>query len=162
LPDEPFVNQYVGRYDGEIATADSQVGRLVGWLRERGWYDRATIIMTADHGESMGEGGRWFKHGSSVDEAQAHVPLIVKFDATSRSAARNLRIAEPVSTVNVFPTILAAAKLDRSDGDPYSADLRRIATERSRRHLPVITELARPEEPLTIAARSADCEVWWS
>ena len=55
------VSEYVGRYDGEIAAADAAVGRLLDALRGRGWYDDATIVLVADHGESLGEEGLWFR-----------------------------------------------------------------------------------------------------
>jgi len=161
IPGADFVNDYVGRYDGEIATADAQVGRLVEWLRDHGWYDRATIVVVADHGESMGEGGRWFKHGGSVDEAQSHVPLILKLRAGQRAALRGARIAAPVSTVDVFSTVLAAAGVAAPSDAAFTADLAEIAAGEVERMPPVVTELRKPDA-LTISARSPACEVTWT
>ncbi|HSK41464.1 MAG TPA: sulfatase, partial [Arenibaculum sp.] len=44
-------------YDGEVAYADSQLGRLVGALAERGLVDRTLVIVAGDHGEALGDHG---------------------------------------------------------------------------------------------------------
>ena len=59
-------------YDGEIATADDGIGRIVRLLRAR--RPGAVVIVTADHGEEFGDhGGRY--HGTTVYEEQVRVPL---------------------------------------------------------------------------------------
>ena len=44
-------------YDGEVAYSDEIVGRLLASLKRRGSYDNATIVITADHGEGLGDHG---------------------------------------------------------------------------------------------------------
>ena len=63
-------------YDGEIAYSDEIVGRLVGWLKARGWYDGATVVVFSDHGESLGEHGEQ-EHGLFVYDATIRVPLVI-------------------------------------------------------------------------------------
>ena len=57
-PPAPYSEQYKDRpYDGEIAFADEQVGRLIRFLKEKGLYEKTLIVLSGDHGESLGENG---------------------------------------------------------------------------------------------------------
>src|SRR5438477_439197 len=57
-PPEPFHTQYRGHlYDGEIAYADRELGRLITWLKSNQLYDRTMIILLSDHGESLADPG---------------------------------------------------------------------------------------------------------
>jgi len=52
-PPEPFRAKYAGHlYDGEIAYADSQLGRVFDYLRRAGFYDQTLVVLLSDHGES--------------------------------------------------------------------------------------------------------------
>ena len=100
-PPEPFASRYEGRpYLGEIAYTDSVVGRLTSALRERGLLERTVVVLTADHGESLGDHGEQ-THAYFIYGATTHVPLIVRspWGLTGRSAAQ-------VSSVDIMPTVL--------------------------------------------------------
>ena len=56
-------NEYVDRYDEEIAYVDREVGRLLDVYERLGLAKDATVVLTADHGESMMEHEQWFSHG---------------------------------------------------------------------------------------------------
>ncbi len=92
-------------YDGEVAHSDEIVGGLLGWLKERGLYDSATVIFLSDHGEGLGDHGE-LEHGLFLYEATTRVPLIVKMPGR-RGAGR--RVASPVQHIDLAPTILEAA-----------------------------------------------------
>jgi choline-sulfatase len=64
-------------YRGEVAFVDAQVGRLIEGLRSRGLLDNAAVILTADHGEGLGDHG-WLTHGENLFEEQVRVPLLVR------------------------------------------------------------------------------------
>ena len=49
-------------------------------------YDRALIVVTADHGEAFGEHGSWFRHGATLHEESTRVPLLIKLPAGSLAA----------------------------------------------------------------------------
>jgi choline-sulfatase len=89
-------------YDGEIAYSDEVVGGLVAWLKDKGWYDRATIILLSDHGEGLGDHGE-LEHGLFVYDSTIRVPLIVKMPG---SAGAGRRVKEPVQHIDLVPTIL--------------------------------------------------------
>ncbi len=86
-------------YEAEIAYVDMQFARDRG-SSPKGLYDNTLIVVTADHGEGLGDHG-WQFHRLLYQE-QIHVPLIVKPPtATPRSA-----IANVVSSVDILPTVL--------------------------------------------------------
>ncbi len=106
-PPEPFRSQYQGHlYDGEIAYADHELGRLLAWLKQTHLYDSSLILFLSDHGESLGEHGE-HEHGFFVYNATVHVPLIVK--PAADSGIRPGRTTRSVETTAVAPTLLEAA-----------------------------------------------------
>jgi arylsulfatase A-like enzyme len=100
-------DRIVGQYDGAIAYGDREFGRFVAALRERGLYDRATIVFLADHGEEFLEHGSW-EHGRTLFDELVRVPLVVKSPGR-RNAGR--RVARQVQLVDVLPTILGSHEL---------------------------------------------------
>ena len=92
-------------YAGEIAYTDSQVGRLVGTLRSQGLLDSTLVVVTADHGEGLGDHGE-DEHGVLVYEETLRVPLILR--GPGIAAGRVER--EPVSLVDVAPFLLEGGK----------------------------------------------------
>jgi arylsulfatase A-like enzyme len=69
-------------YDGEVASMDQEIGRFVSWLRERGDLERTILVITADHGERLGERGLVGHDGpaeQSMDQYLLHVPLLVRY-----------------------------------------------------------------------------------
>src|ERR1700737_1575449 len=76
-PPPPYSEQYKDRlYDGEIAFADVQVGRLISFLKANNIYRHTLIVLTGDHGESLGEHGEK-THGFFIYNATLHVPVII-------------------------------------------------------------------------------------
>jgi len=63
-------------YDGELAYVDEQIGRLLAFLEERGDLENTVVIVTADHGEGLGEHGE-LTHAMLLHQATLHIPLIV-------------------------------------------------------------------------------------
>ena len=118
-PPEPFRTQYRSHpYDGEIAYADHELGRLIAWLKQNRLYDRTAIVVLSDHGESLGEHGEK-EHGFFVYNSTVHIPLIVKPPAGS--GFRPSRVSAPVETVAVAPTLtrLAGMKDESQKQFPY-------------------------------------------
>lgn len=105
-------------YDGEVRFMDEQVGRALGALRDSGRVERTIIILTADHGEGLGQHD-WPAHGD-LHEEQLHVPLMIRFPRELHRAPG--RVDAVVSLVDVFPTVLAAM------GSPAVAEMRAQAS----------------------------------
>jgi arylsulfatase A-like enzyme len=97
-------------YDGEISGHDRALGTFIERLKKLGVYDQTMVVITADHGEEFEDHGSW-GHGHSVYQELLHVPLMVRFPPTVPAR----RIDETVSTVDIAPTLLAAAGLPVPD-----------------------------------------------
>jgi choline-sulfatase len=108
-PPEPFRTRFSeSPYDGEIAYADRELGRVIAHLKQRGLYDRTLIIFASDHGESLGEHGEK-EHGFFVYHSTLHVPLVVKPPLSA--GVRPHHVSDPVPIMGIAPTILATLKL---------------------------------------------------
>ncbi len=100
-PPEPFASQFPNQpYLGEIAYADAQVGRLLDWLKMKGLDKNTVVIVTADHGESLGDHGE-ATHAYFVYDSTMHVPLVIKTPWNDKG-----RNASMVSSADIFPTVL--------------------------------------------------------
>jgi choline-sulfatase len=101
-------------YAGEIAYVDSQIGRLLGRIRERWGSQRLLLAITSDHGESLGEHGE-ITHSYSIYEATQRVPLILQGPGLPVGAV----VTQPARLIDVAPTLLAlsaAPALEATDG----------------------------------------------
>jgi choline-sulfatase len=110
-PPEPYASRYPGTpYLGEIAYTDAVVGRLTAWLRDNGQLDRTVLVITADHGEGLGDHGE-SAHAYFIYGATTHVPLIVRtpWGLAGRNASR-------VSGVDLMPTVLDLVGLPAEPG----------------------------------------------
>jgi choline-sulfatase len=94
-------------YDAEIAVADSGVGLLLSELEKIGALDRTMVVLTADHGESLGEHGEK-THAVFIYDATVRVPLIIRAPGVMPAG----KVYEgPVRSEDIAPTVLAALKL---------------------------------------------------
>lgn len=92
----------IALYDGEIAYWDSAFGQMLAYLDGLALLDNSVIIVTSDHGQMFGEHGKWV-HRSSLCEEVLRVPFIVRYP---ERFAGGLQIDEPVSLVDLTPTVL--------------------------------------------------------
>ncbi|MCB1628455.1 MAG: sulfatase-like hydrolase/transferase [Xanthomonadales bacterium] len=108
-PPPPFDQQYADDlYAGEIAYADQSLGRLLEHLRGLGQLERTLVVMTADHGEGLGEHGE-LTHAVLAYNSTLHVPLLIR---SPDGAGRGKRIEERVGTVDIVPTILQLLQIE--------------------------------------------------
>ena len=94
---------YLAGYDNGIRYVDTVIGELFDELRKEGIYEESTIIVTADHGEALGENNIYFFHGLTVTPDQSRVPLIIKPCADIDKPTTS---EMPVCTADIMPTIL--------------------------------------------------------
>jgi arylsulfatase A-like enzyme len=107
-------------YDSEIRYTDDYVAQV---MRELGTTDDDLVIVVSDHGEEFGEHGL-FAHGSSLNEASVRIPLIMRFP---RREFGGRVVTEPVSILDVFPTIAEVAQappIASADGTSLLGGLR--------------------------------------
>jgi len=104
---------YLARYAAEVRFFDSAVSRLLSELDERGQIDESVIVITADHGEALdGDHGYFFSHDNELTEDQIHVPLLLCYPGHLAGT----RVEEPVSTLDIAPTVLELLGLADSVG----------------------------------------------
>ena len=104
-------------YDGEIASADRQVGRLVKALEPNGVLDDTILVFTSDHGENLGE-HREATHAMFIYESTQRVPLIFRYP---RKLPAGRVYDGPARSVDIMPTILSLA--GKKSGETQGADL---------------------------------------
>jgi choline-sulfatase len=97
-------------YYAAISYVDERIGEVLGALAATGLGDDTIVLFCADHGELLGERGLWYK--MAFFEPSARVPLIVS--APGRIAAG--RVAEPVSLLDVVPTLLELCGVEDAAG----------------------------------------------
>ena len=103
-PPEPYRTRFAGRpYDGEVAYASHEAGRLLARLESLGRLADAVVVIAGDHGEGLGAHGE-ATHGMLAYDSTLRVPLVVKAPGLAPST-----IDHPVSLADVAPAALALA-----------------------------------------------------
>jgi arylsulfatase A-like enzyme len=100
-------------YDNCLAYLDQRLGELFDELQRQGVLDRTLLIVTADHGEGLGEHGL-FDHGESLYVPEIRVPLLIVLPAGRRSTGI---VRETVSLRDLSATILDLVGLEQ--GSPF-------------------------------------------
>jgi arylsulfatase A-like enzyme len=98
----------LGSYDAEVASVDQLLGGFAETLKREGWWDKSLVVVTADHGEGLGEHGE-SDHGYFVYESTLHVPLIMHWPAGAQPMPA--RVEEPIGIIDVAPTVLDFLKI---------------------------------------------------
>lgn len=108
LPGEDRVLRYL--YDRGVATTDAAVGRLLRDLDEIGLLDDMLVVVTSDHGEAF------FEHGKVLHDTLhrevIEVPLLIHWPGGRHGGERR---STPSSSIDLAPTLLAAAGVDARD-----------------------------------------------
>ncbi len=95
-------------YYGEVAFIDTQIGRLMNWLRRTGLANDTWLIFTSDHGDMLGDHNLWRK--TYAYEGSSRVPFLVAPPQRQGSAVRPVA-DEVVELRDIMPTLLNAAGL---------------------------------------------------
>ncbi|MEE8483944.1 MAG: sulfatase-like hydrolase/transferase [Nitrospinota bacterium] len=123
-PPEPFLSKYADNlYDGEIAYTDSQVGVLLAGLKELGLYDNTVVVLTSDHGESLGEHGEK-SHIIFIYNSTIWVPLVIKapFGKYAGKVVNGM-----VRHIDILPTIMEVAGIDERVPIEMKSDMQGIS-----------------------------------
>jgi len=88
-------------YDGDVGQADGRLAGVVAELRRRGRLANTVLVVIADHGEALGEHDGW-QHDHALYDELVRVPLLIRLPGGAQGGRR---IAEPVSLLDVAPTV---------------------------------------------------------
>jgi arylsulfatase A-like enzyme len=126
-PPPPFDERFRGDpYHGEVSAADAALEPLLRPILEQGAAARTLVVLTSDHGESLGEHGE-MTHGVFAYEATLHVPLILWAPGILPAGQA---MGTPVRHVDLMPTILDALGQAPSEGLAGRSLLPLVARER--------------------------------
>ncbi|WP_323006191.1 alkaline phosphatase family protein [Pseudorhodobacter sp.] len=89
-------------YLGLAAEVDHHIGRVIAALKQAGIYDNTLLVVTADHGEMLGDHHVWGKQ--TFYDAAYHTPLIIRDPCQPQ--AHGQRVSAPTESIDIAPTIL--------------------------------------------------------
>ncbi|UCG32299.1 MAG: sulfatase [Phycisphaerales bacterium] len=130
---------YVARYDGEVRYSDTVIQRVADELKAHGLIDHTLLVITADHGESLGEHDYFFDHGLFLYQPSVRVPLLFHWPGR---IAPGKRIETPVAMIDLLPTLLELLGIDSTphraefQGQSFAAAFRREGLQER----PIFTE----------------------
>jgi len=104
-----------GAYDAAVAYADHQLGRLLHGLQTAGRLDDTLVIVLADHGEMLGEGGG-LGHDLGHSDAVFHVPLVVRLPVAADDPPPARAEDRLVSLSDLLPTLSALLEMTPPSG----------------------------------------------
>jgi arylsulfatase len=99
--------RYRALYAAEIRFVDEALGRLVRSAENAARREGLVVLVTADHGESLGEAGFYFSHGHATTPDLCHVPLLLVAPGLRQGRSRDL-----VHHVDIMPTLLELAGVE--------------------------------------------------
>ncbi|OGR41435.1 MAG: hypothetical protein A2X35_10530 [Elusimicrobia bacterium GWA2_61_42] len=148
--DPRHLKHMIAHYDAALNGVDARIGEFLKKMRDMGIEDNTVLIISADHGEMLGEKGL-INHTQSLYQPVLHVPLIVKTPAIPGSGGK--RFKQLVQRIDLMPTILEMAGVSQYGlglqgrsfmpllKDP-KAPWRDYAFARNRRNVPYLNDAA--------------------
>ncbi len=127
LKNREEARHFLNQYDAGIRYTDDHIGKILGWMKDNGLYnDDLAILITADHGEDLGEFGVYAEHGMA-DEPVCRIPLIIRWPGMRANAAAegfhdNTDLAPTIQELLGTPMIVPGRY--RYDGKSFAATLR--------------------------------------
>jgi len=110
LGDHREKDYYIAQYDGELAFLDTSIQPLFEAI-DRVSVDRKRLeVFLGDHGETMGEHNNYFTHGAFAYDELLRVPLVIR---ASGPILKGDRVSQPVALIDVAPTVLEFAGIQR-------------------------------------------------
>lgn len=138
-------------YGGGVRHADTFLAALLDLLGRHGWLAEGVVIVTSDHGESLGEAG-FVEHQFRLDERLTAVPLVIHAPGRMPQEKRD----EPVLLTDLFATVLELADIEDGELPPHSRSLLPAPDRRIPGNRPLVATYAGGPPPLLqhLAARN--------
>ncbi len=146
------IDYYIGKYDGAIRFVDEEIGIVLRKIEELHLDDKTVVVITADHGELLGEHDIYFVHWTLYDE-NIRVPLVIKCKGLIPPSRL---ITQQVQSVDIAPTILALLNIPKDPRMQGNSLLSLILGKGGSPSRYAFTELAREENGLTGECVRAD------
>ena len=144
-----------GVYDAALRDLDTATADLMDALKTRGVLDDTVVILVSDHGESLGE-HQMMEHRWSVHEPLLAVPLVVRYPQ-KLPPSRN---ATPVSTIDVFNTVMDLTGQGESDDPGVQSHSLRMMADRGPVYSALVDPFASQSKSLIKAYPQLDMAPW--
>jgi arylsulfatase A-like enzyme len=102
------LDQLSAVYDASVTYWDHQIGRLIEDLKAKGRWEDTILVITADHGEALGDRGHFF-HGNLFQE-NIHVPLIFRVPGIQAQ-----RLSQYAQMMDIAPTLATLTGVQPSE-----------------------------------------------
>jgi len=131
--------EFIARYDEEAHDSDRAVGRILDQLAALKLDRKSLVVLTADHGESLGEHDYWMSHGMYVYETCARVPLVVSCPGR---VPVGKRIDAAVPLLDLVPTVLdyLDVGIDAYSGQLQGRSIRPLLDDQELDPGPIVTQ----------------------
>jgi arylsulfatase len=113
VDDERMIRVMSAIYYGAITQVDDQIGRILAELDKLGMADNTLVLFTADHGNMLGQHGRWFK--GLQYEGSARIPLLWRGPKGAPENGGHV-VDKHIENTDLAPTILETAGLPIPEG----------------------------------------------
>ncbi len=110
-PVDEEIAERIRNYDSEIAYTDAHIAKLLAKIDDLGLRDSTLVVLTSDHGESLGEHG-YVGHGRSLSQGIVAIPLIMRYPGVIPAGQV---IDDNVSLLDITPTLLGFTIGDRDE-----------------------------------------------
>lgn len=130
-----YADYWIARYDAGVPQSNQYLDELRVKLDEMKLWDDAYVILTADHGESLGEHELW-AHGLSAHQDQLHVPLILRWPGVLPAGKR---LPQTIRLFDIMPTLLAQLRIE-PDENLQAKSLLGLIRGETNRSLPAFAE----------------------
>ncbi len=109
-------------YDNGVRYADDQVGEIVAKLKQAGVYDDTVIVISADHGENLGELGIYGEHGTA-DQITTRIPMIVRWPGKAAPGTSDAGLHYHLDWGPTVMELLGEDAPGHWDGESYAGSL---------------------------------------
>ncbi|MFW5980507.1 MAG: sulfatase, partial [Halanaerobiaceae bacterium] len=118
IKDMEDMRKMIDGYDCGIRYMDENIGKLFSALEEKGVMDDTIIIISADHGENMGELGIYGEHGTA-DHATCRIPMIIRWPGMEEGQVDN-GLHYNLDLLPTLADMFEREKIDSWDGKSYA------------------------------------------
>lgn len=105
IEDPEMADKLIRSYMGAITMVDDKISELIKILKVKGMYENTIIVFVADHGNMLGDKGRWFK--GHMYEGSSRVPFIMKVpEGQVGVTGKGMKVEQIVELTDIMPTLL--------------------------------------------------------
>ncbi|MCI3921608.1 sulfatase-like hydrolase/transferase [Paenibacillus sp. TRM 82003] len=122
LKDRSDLARMIDGYDCGVKYMDDNVGKIFDALRAKGVMDEVAVIITADHGENMGELGIYGEHGTA-DQGTCRIPMIIRWPGVVQAGTSDAGLHYHLDLPPTMAELMGRPAMPSWDGRSYASAL---------------------------------------